>query len=124
MKTLKDLEIDGKRIFIRCDFNVPKDEFGNITDDRRIREALPTIKYLLDIDAKIVLASHMGRPKGEIDPKYSLEPIAQRVTHLLHQEVILAEDVVGEDAISKFNALQQGEILLLENLSISLLIQI
>jgi len=117
VNSVRDLMIEaGDRVFVRCDFNVPIDEFGNITDDRRIREALPTIKYLLDIDAKIVLASHMGRPKGEIDPKYSLEPIAQRVSHLLHQEVILAEDVVGEDAISKFNALQQGEILLLENL--------
>ena len=117
VNSVRDLMIEaGDRVFVRCDFNVPVDEFGNITDDRRIREALPTIKYLLDIEAKIVLASHMGRPKGEVNPKYSLEPIAQRVSHLLHQEVILAEDVVGEDAISKFNALQQGEILLLENL--------
>ena len=117
VNNVKDLMIEaGDRVFVRCDFNVPIDEFGNITDDRRIREAIPTIKYLLDIEAKIVLASHMGRPKGEVNPKYSLEPIAKRVSHLLHQDVILAEDVVGDDAISKFKTLQQGEILLLENL--------
>ncbi len=117
LNSIKDLDISaGDKVFVRCDFNVPIDEFGNITDDRRIREALPTIKYLLDIEAKIILASHMGRPKGEVNPKYSLKPVAKRLSHLLHQEVILADDVVGDDAINKFKALQQGEILLLENL--------
>ena len=117
VNSVKDLEISkGDRVFLRCDFNVPLDEFGNITDDKRIREALPTIKYLLDIEAKIVLASHMGRPKGEFNEKYSLKPVAKRLSHLLHQDVILANDVVGEDANNKANNLNDGDILLLENL--------
>jgi len=116
VNSVKDLEISkGDRVFVRCDFNVPMDEFGNITDDRRIREALHTIKYLLDVDAKIVLASHMGRPKGEVNEKYSLKPIAKRLSHLLHEEVILANDVIGEDAKTKAANLKDGEILLLEN---------
>ena len=93
VNSVKDLGIaKGDKVFVRCDFNVPMDEFGNITDDRRIREALPTIKYLLDTEAKIVLASHMGRPKGEFNEKYSLSPVAKRLSHLLHEEVILAID--------------------------------
>ena len=117
VNSVKDLEISkGDRVFLRCDFNVPLDEFGNITDDKRIREALPTIKYLLDIEAKIVLASHMGRPKGEFNEKYSLKPVAKRLSHLLHQDVILANDVVGDDANNKANNLNDGDILLLENL--------
>jgi len=117
VNSVKDLEISkGDKVFIRCDFNVPLDEFGNITDDRRIREALHTIKYLLDIEAKIILASHLGRPKGEVNEKYSLKPVAKRLSHLLHQEIILANDVVGEDAKEKAASLKEGEILLLENL--------
>ena len=117
VNSIKDLIIEaGDKVFVRCDFNVPIDEFGNITDDRRIREALPTIKYLLDIEAKIILASHMGRPKGEVNPKYSLKPVAKRLSHLLHQDVILADDVVGDDAKTKANSLKNGDILLLENL--------
>ena len=117
INSVKDLEISrGDRVFVRCDFNVPLDEFGNITDDRRIREALHTIKYLLDIEAKIILASHLGRPKGEVNEKYSLKPVAKRLSHLLHQEVVLAKDVVGEDAKEKASSLKEGEILLLENL--------
>ena len=116
VNSVKDLEISkGDRVFVRCDFNVPMDEFGNITDDRRIREALHTIKYLLDIEAKIVLASHMGRPKGEVNEKYSLSPVAKRLSHLLHEEVILAKDVVGDDAKEKAKNLKDAEILLLEN---------
>jgi phosphoglycerate kinase len=116
VNSVKDLEITkGDRVFIRCDFNVPTDEFGNITDDRRIREALPTIKYLLDVEAKIILASHMGRPKGEFDEKFSLAPVAKRLSHLLHEEVILAKDVIGDDAKTKAKSLKDGEILLLEN---------
>jgi len=117
VNSIKDLEISkGDKVFVRCDFNVPLDEFGNITDDRRIREALHTIKYLLDIEAKIILASHLGRPKGEVNEKYSLKPVAKRLSHLLHQEVVLAKDVVGEDAKEKASSLKEGEILLLENL--------
>ncbi|MEO1927900.1 MAG: phosphoglycerate kinase [Nautiliaceae bacterium] len=112
----KDLEFKpGSRVFLRCDFNVPLDEFGNITDDRRIRMAIPTIKYLLDNDCKIVIASHLGRPKGEFNEKYSLKPVAKRLSHLLKQDVIMAKDVVGEDAKSKASELKNGEILLLEN---------
>ena len=113
----KDLELTkGSRVFVRCDFNVPMDEFGNITDDRRIREALPTIKYLVDCECKIVLGSHFGRPKGEFKPEFSLKPVAKRLSHLLKQEVIMAEDVIGEDARNKANNLNDTEVLLLENL--------
>ncbi|WP_456480292.1 phosphoglycerate kinase [Nautilia sp.] len=113
----KDLDFEnGSRVFLRCDFNVPLDEFGNITDDRRIRMALPTIKYLLDNDCKIVIASHLGRPKGEFNEKFSLKPVAKRLSHLLKQDVTMANDVVGEDAKNKAASLKSGEILLLENL--------
>jgi len=112
----KDLPIKkGDKVFLRCDFNVPLDEFGNITDDRRIRMALPTIKYLLDNDCKIVIASHLGRPKGEFNEKYSLKPVAKRLSHLLKQDVIMADDVVGPDAKEKASNLKEGEVLLLEN---------
>jgi len=112
----KDLDFKpGSRVFLRCDFNVPLDEFGNITDDRRIRMALPTIKYLLDNECKIVIASHLGRPKGEFNEKYSLKPVAKRLSHLLKQDVIMAEDVVGPDAKEKAAKLQNAEVLLLEN---------
>ncbi len=113
----KDINIkNGSRVFLRCDFNVPLDEFGNITDDRRIRMALHTIKFLLDNECKIVIGSHLGRPKGEFNEKFSLKPVAKRLSHLLGQDVILAKDVVGEDAKSKAANLKEGEILLLENL--------
>jgi phosphoglycerate kinase len=112
----KDLPLKkGDRVFLRCDFNVPLDEYGNITDDRRIRMALPTIKYLLDNECKIVIASHLGRPKGEFNEKFSLAPVAKRLSHLLQHEVIMAKDVVGEDAKEKAAKLKEGEILLLEN---------
>ena len=112
----KELELkEGSKVFLRCDFNVPLDEFGNITDDRRIRMALPTIKYLLDNECKIVIASHLGRPKGEFNEKYSLKPVAKRLSHLLKQDVIMANDIIGEDAKNKASNLKNGEILLLEN---------
>ena len=114
--SLKDLDITGKKVFIRCDFNVPMDEFANITDDRRIRSALTTIKYCLDRDCALIVASHSGRPKGEFDSTYSLEPIQKRLHSLLNREVILASDVIGPDAKAKAKALKSGEILLLENL--------
>ncbi|WP_457564791.1 phosphoglycerate kinase [Caminibacter sp.] len=114
--SVKDLPIkEGDRVFLRCDFNVPLDEFGNITDDRRIRMALPTIKYLLDNECKIVIASHLGRPKGEFNEKFSLKPVAKRLSHLLKHDVMMAKDVVGPDAKEKVANLQNGEILLLEN---------
>ena len=119
MRTLKDLDIDGKRVFIRCDFNVPKDEFGNITDDRRIRAALPTIRYCIDRDCKIILASHFERPEpGKYEEKFSLKPIAKRLSTLLKikQDIFMAEDVVGDDAKEKASKMQDGDILLLENL--------
>jgi len=113
---IKNLDLAHKKVFIRCDFNVPMDEFGNISDDRRIRSALATINYCLDQDCSIILASHLGRPKGEVNKQYTLAPVARRVHQLLHQEIILAKDVVGEDAISKAKDLKKGEVLLLENL--------
>ncbi len=113
--TIKDLELAGEKVFIRCDFNVPLDEFGNITDDRRIRAAMQTIRYCLDHECAIILASHMGRPKGVYDEKYSLKPVAKRLQSLLHHEVTLAKDVVGPDATAKAKELKSGEILLLEN---------
>ncbi len=113
---LKNLDLAGKQVFIRCDFNVPMDEFGNIMDDRRIRSALATINYCLDQDCKVVLASHLGRPKGEFNEAYSLKPVARRLHQLLHRDVIMAEDVVGEDAKTKAAKMQEGDVLLLENL--------
>ncbi|MGE4418314.1 MAG: phosphoglycerate kinase [Sulfurimonas sp.] len=113
---IKNLDIAGKKVFIRCDFNVPMDEFGNISDDRRIRSALATINYCLDQDCAVVLGSHLGRPEGQVVEKYSLISVARRIQHLLKREVILAKDVVGEDALLRASQLQQGEVLLLENL--------
>ena len=97
-KTVKDIDLKGKKVFVRCDFNVPMDENGNITDSRRIEEALSTINYLKDQGCKIILSSHMGRPKGEFNPKYSLKPVAKKLSELLGQEVEMADDVVGESA--------------------------
>jgi phosphoglycerate kinase len=114
--SLKDIELKNKRVFIRCDFNVPLDEFGNITDDRRIRSALSTIEYCLDNDAKVILGSHLGRPKGKVDPKFSLKPVQKRLHSLLHLEIQLASDVIGNDAKKRVENLKSGEVLLLENL--------
>lgn len=114
-KTVKDIDLKGKKVFVRCDFNVPMDENRNITDNTRIVAALPTIKYLLEQNCKLILASHLGRPKGEFKPEYSLAPVAKELSKLLGKEVIMANDVVGEDATSKASNLKEGEILLLEN---------
>lgn len=114
-KTIEDVNIDGQRVFARCDFNVPLDAEGNITDDKRIRESLPTIKYLLAHKAKVVLSSHLGRPKGEFNMKYSLAPVAKRLSDLLGVEVKMAKDVIGEDAKRLAASLQPGEVMLLEN---------
>ena len=114
-KTVKDIDLKEKKVFVRCDFNVPMDENRNITDNTRIVGALPTIKYLLEQNCKLILASHLGRPKGEFKPEYSLAPVAKELSNLLGKEVIMANDVVGEDATSKASNLKEGEILLLEN---------
>ena len=114
-KTVKDIDLKGKKVFVRCDFNVPMDENQNITDNTRIKAALPTIKYLLEQNCKIILASHLGRPKGEVKPEFSLKPVAKELSKLLGKDVIMANDVIGEDATSKAENLKEGEIMLLEN---------
>ncbi len=114
-KTIEDIDVKGKRVFVRCDFNVPLDENGNITNDNRIKGALKTIKYLKDHDAKIILASHLGRPKGEVNPKYSLAPVAKRLSELLDCEVKMAKDVIGDDAKRLASELKDGDVMLLEN---------
>ena len=114
-KTVKDIDLKDKKVIVRCDFNVPQDENGKITDNRRIVSALPTIKYLLEQNCRIILCSHLGRPKGEVKPEFSLAPVATELSRLLGQEVKLAKDVVGEDAIALTSNMQEGEIVLLEN---------
>ena len=114
-KTVKDIDLKGKKVFVRCDFNVPMDENQNITDNTRIKAALPTIKYLLEQNCKIILASHLGRPKGEVKPEFSLKPVAKELSKLLGKDIIMANDVIGEDATSKAENLKEGEIMLLEN---------
>ncbi len=119
MKTIKDLDITGKTVFIRCDFNVPKDEDGNISDDRRIRGALATIRYCLDRECKVILASHFARPEaGVYDEKHSLKTVVTRLKTLLKiaDKITLAEDVVGDDTKEQAAALKAGEVLVLENL--------
>ncbi len=113
-KTIEDIEVSGKKVLVRCDFNVPLKD-GVITSDKRIVEALPTIKYLLSKGAKVILCSHMGKPKGQVNPKYSLAPVAAKLTELLGQKVELAADIVGEDAHAKAAALMAGQAMLLEN---------
>ena len=116
MRTLKDLpEIAGKRVILRCDLNVPLDG-SRITDDGRIIASVPTIKELLGKGAKVIIVSHLGRPEGAVEPKYSLAPVAKRLAELLGQDVHFAEDTVGESASSKVSALEAGEVLVLENL--------
>ena len=114
-KTIRDIDLKGKKVFVRCDFNVPMNEEREITDNTRIVAALPTIKYLLEKKCKIILASHLGRPKGEVKPEYSLAPVAKELSRLLNKEVIMAKDVIGPDATEKAKNLKEGEILLLEN---------
>ena len=114
--SIKKLDLENKKVFIRCDFNVPMDEFGNISDDRRIRSAIATINFCLDQDCSIILASHLGRPKGKVNEQYTLKPIARRLHQLLKRDIILANDVIGEDAVRKALNLKPNEILLIENL--------
>lgn len=114
-KTIKDIELEGKKVLVRCDFNVPMDENQNITDNTRIVAAMPTIKYLMEKNCAIILCSHLGRPKGEFKPEFSLAPVAKELSKLLGTEVIMAKDVIGEDANEKAENLQPGQIMLLEN---------
>ncbi|MBQ3824322.1 MAG: phosphoglycerate kinase [Clostridia bacterium] len=114
-KTVEDVEVKGKRVLARCDFNVPLNENGEITDDKRIVEAMRTIRYLSEHGAKLILCSHLGRPKGEFNMKYSLAPVAKRLSELLGKKVELAADVIGPDAKAKAAALKDGDVMLLEN---------
>ena len=114
-KTVEDIAVSGKKVLVRCDFNVPLDGDGNITDENRIVGALPTIKYLVDNGAKVILCSHMGRPKGEFNMKYSLAPVAKRLSEKLGQEVKLAADVIGDSAKALVADIKEGEVILLEN---------
>jgi phosphoglycerate kinase len=114
--SIKDLDIKGKRLFIRVDFNVPLDENLNITDDRRIRSALPTINYAIDEGCKVILASHLGRPKGKADNRYTLAPVARRLQRLIKKEVTFIPDCVGPEVESLVSTMSDGDIALLENL--------
>jgi phosphoglycerate kinase len=114
-KTLQDIDLTGKKVFIRVDFNVPMDEQNHITDDSRVVKSLPTIQYAIKQRAKIVLASHLGRPDGKRNPKYSLRPVAEHLSRLLKQKVEFIDDCMGEKVEAKVNGLREGEILLLEN---------
>ncbi len=114
-KTVEDIDVAGKKVLVRCDFNVPFDAEGNIADPKRINEAMKTIKYLVDHKAKVILCSHLGRPKGEFNMKYSLAPVAAYLSKALGQEVKMAKDVIGESAKSIAASLQDGEVELIEN---------
>ena len=116
MKTIRDIDISGKRVFIRVDFNVPLDKQQQITDDSRIRAALPTITYAREKGAKLILASHLGRPKGKPAPEFSLSPVARRLGDLLGADVKMAEDCVGEAVAHLVSGMQPGDVTLLENL--------
>jgi len=114
-KTLRDVDVKGKRVLVRVDFNVPMDELGNIEDDTRIRASLPTIEYLLDAKAKIILMSHLGRPKGR-DERFSLMPVAKRLSRYINREVKMLSDCVGEEVEREVYNMKEGEVILLENL--------
>ena len=114
-KSVKDIDVAGKKVLIRCDFNVPLDEQLNITDENRINGALPTIQYLIDHHARVILCSHLGRPKNGPEEKFSLKPVAKRLSEKLGKEVVMAQDVVGADAQAKAAELKDGDVLMLEN---------
>jgi phosphoglycerate kinase len=113
-KSIEDIDVSNKRVLARCDFNVPLKD-GVITNDKRIVAALPTIKYLMEHGAKLILCSHLGRPKEGWEPEFSLAPVAKRLSELLGKEVVMAKDVIGEDAKAKAAALKAGDVMLLEN---------
>lgn len=115
-KTIEDIQVSGKKVFVRADFNVPMDDAQNITNDTRIRATLPTINYLLEQGAAVILSSHLGRPKGQVKPELSLAPVAARLAELLNKEVKFAPDCVGAETEAMAKALQPGEVMLLENL--------
>ena len=120
-KTVYDVDVKGKKVLLRCDFNVPQNkETGEITSDKRIVAAIPTIQYLLDNGAAVIACSHLGKPKGEWKSKLTLAPVAKRLSELLGQDVIFAKDIIGEDAQAKAAALQPGQIMLLENLRVDI----
>jgi len=116
MPVLEDINVRGKSVFLRVDFNVPFDENGAIRDDSRIKAALPTLKLLLERKARVIIASHLGRPKGRFDPKLSLKPVANRLAELIPQKVIMAPDVVGPAVDELKDHLAAGQVLILENL--------
>ena len=115
-KTIEDIDVQNKRVLLRLDLNVPLDETGHIIDDTRIKMALPTIKYLLNNGAKLIICSHLGRPKGEYNDRYSLIPVAKKLVEMVLNKITFAKDVIGEEAKTKAMALKPGEILILENL--------
>src|SRR6204780_1429009 len=115
-RTIEDLPVQGKKVLLRVDYNVPLNDQGAITDDTRIKETLPTINYLLERGASLILCAHLGRPKGQPDPRYSLKPVAKRLEELLRHPVQMAPDCVGPEVEKMAQALQPGGILLLENL--------
>ena len=115
-KTVKDIDVNGKKVLVRCDFNVPLDENKNIRDNRRIVGALPTIKYLLENGAAVILCSHLGRPKGEVNPEYSLAPVKDELSKLLGLDVKMAYDTIGTSAKTLAESIKPGEVILLENL--------
>jgi len=115
-KTVADIDLKGKKVLMRCDFNVPLDDDGNITNDARITKALPTIKYVVDNGGALILMSHLGRPEGKPDPGLTLAPVAKRLSRLLDKDVIFADDCIGPDVETKAAALKPGDVMLLENL--------
>lgn len=116
MKTIREIEITGRRVLVRVDFNVPMDDAGNITDDNRIRMALPTLHYALEKNARVILCSHMGRPKGKRMPEYSLAPVAEALSAMLDRKVLLAPDCIGRETEELVERIQDGDVILLENL--------
>ena len=115
LSSLNKSVLEGKKVLVRVDFNVPLDDSGLITDDTRIRAAIPTIKYLVDNSAKVILAAHFGRPKGKVNEKMRLTPVAERLSSIISKKVVLSNSCIGDDALSLSNKLDNGDIMLLEN---------